>query len=106
MIEWGPGVYGLRPAAQRYFGKDPAELTPGQMALLVALSPGPVKYQRSIEGGELRPGFETLVNNLLAKLRSVDALSEEEYEAARAEILVFRGKPPDPEGTWGLATFP
>jgi hypothetical protein len=87
VIEWGPGVYGLRPAAQRYFGKDPAELTPGQMALLVALIPGPVKYQRSLATGTPSPGFRPLVDRLLAKLRSVDAISEEEYQTALADDL-------------------
>jgi hypothetical protein len=87
VIEWGPGVYGLRPAARRYFGEEPGELTPGQMALLVALIPGPVKYQRSIASGAPSPGFRPLVDRLLAKLRSVDAISEEEYQTALAEDL-------------------
>jgi hypothetical protein len=87
VIEWGPGVYGLRPAARRYFGKEPGELTPGEMALLVALIPGPVKYQQSIATGTPSPGFRPLVDRLLAKLRSVDALSEEQYQTALAEEL-------------------
>jgi membrane peptidoglycan carboxypeptidase len=94
IIEWGPGLYGLRPAARHYFDKEPQALSPREIAFLISMIPGPVKYQRSIEGGELRKGFETLVNNLLVKLKSVDALSEEEYEAALAETLVFRGQPP------------
>ena len=87
VIEWGPGVYGLRPAARQYFGRDPAELSPGQMALLVALIHGPVKYQRSLAGGTPSPGFRPLVDRLLAKLRSVDAISEEEYETALTDEL-------------------
>jgi hypothetical protein len=87
VIEWGPSVYGLRPAARHYFGREPAELTPKQMAFLVSLVPGPIKYQRSIEGGAMTPFFEGLVATLLAKLRSVDALTEEEYTAALAEPL-------------------
>jgi hypothetical protein len=87
IIEWGPGVYGLRPAARRYFGRDPGELTPAQMALLVALVPGPVKYQRSIAAGTPSPGFRPLVDRLLAKLRSVGALSEEQYQTALADDL-------------------
>ena len=57
------------------------------MALLVALIPGPVKYQRSIAGGTPSPGFRPLVDRLLAKLRSVDAISEEEYETALTDEL-------------------
>jgi hypothetical protein len=56
----------------------------------VALIPGPIKYQRSFEEGALSPGFEPLVTNLLLKLRSVNALSEEECAAALAETLTFR----------------
>jgi hypothetical protein len=90
VIEWGPGLYGLRPAARHYFGKEPRALTPKEMAFLVALIPGPIKYQRSFEEGSLSPGFEPLVTNLLVKLRSMNALSEEEYMAALAQTLTFR----------------
>jgi hypothetical protein len=85
VIEWGPGLHGLRPAARRYFAREPRDLTPRQMAFLVAIIPGPVKYQRSFASGTLSPGFRPLVDNLLAKLRSVDALTEEEYYSALAE---------------------
>jgi hypothetical protein len=87
VIEWGPGLYGLRPASHRYFHREPSELTPAQTAFLVALIPGPVKYQRSFADGTPSPGFRQLVDRLLVKLRSVDALTEEQYEAARAEDL-------------------
>jgi monofunctional biosynthetic peptidoglycan transglycosylase len=90
VIEWGPALHGLRPAARHYFGKDPRALSPKEIAFLVVLIPGPVKYQRSFNEGALTSGLEPLVINLLAKLRSVDALSEEEYLAARAETLEFR----------------
>ena len=87
VIEWGPSVYGLRRASRYYFAREPMQLTPKQMAFLVSLVPGPIKYQRSFEGGVLTPFFEGLVATLLAKLRSVDALTEEEYAAALAEPL-------------------
>jgi membrane peptidoglycan carboxypeptidase len=87
VIEWGPGLYGLRPASRHYFAREPSDLTPAQMALLVSLVPGPVKYQRSLASGRPSPGFRPLVDGLLAKLRSVDLLTEDEYEAARADAL-------------------
>ncbi len=87
VIEWGPDVYGLRPAARHYFGVDPHDLTHKQMAFLVALIPGPVKYQRSFADGTLSAGFRPLVDNLLVKMRSIDVLTEDDYETARAEEL-------------------
>jgi membrane peptidoglycan carboxypeptidase len=81
-----------------YFSKEPKDLTPKEVAFLVSLIPGPIKYQRSIQGDELGPGFDHLVNNLLVKLRSVGALTEEAYQAARDEKLLFRWTHTEVEG--------
>ena len=90
VIEWGPHLYGLRPAARHYFGKEPAELTPKQMAFLVALVPGPLKYQRSFAGGVPSLFLEGRMATLLAKLHSVGALSDDEYLTALAGPLDLR----------------
>jgi hypothetical protein len=93
VIEWGPGLYGLRPASRRYFAREPRDLSPAQMALLVSLVPGPAKYQRSLASGRPSAGFRPLVDALLAKLRSVDLLTEEEYETALADELAVNTTP-------------
>jgi hypothetical protein len=98
VIEWGPHLYGLRPAARHYFGEEPGELTPKQMAFLVALVPGPVKYQRSFPGGTPTPFLEGRMATLLAKLHSVGALSDEEYERALAAPLDLLVPGPAEEG--------
>jgi len=92
IIEWGPDLYGLRPAARAYFDREPKDLTPAQTAFLVSLIPGPIKYQSSFAHGTPGPGLRQLVDNLLAKLRSVDALTEEEYQRALVEEIVVRGR--------------
>ena len=45
------------------------------------------------------------MNNLLVKVRSVDAISEEEFQQALTETLVFRGQPPPIDGTWEPQTY-
>jgi monofunctional biosynthetic peptidoglycan transglycosylase len=95
IIEWGPDLRGLRPAARRYFGCEPQALTPAQMAFLVAIIPGPIKYQSSFAHGMPGPGLRSLIDALLAKLRSVHAIGEEDYTQALGEpIVVAGGKPP------------
>lgn len=95
IIEWGPGLRGLRPAAHTYFGREPRELTPAEMAFLVAIIPGPIKYQSSFAHGTPGPGLRALIEDLLAKLRSVDAIGEQEYRRALSEpIVVAGGRPP------------
>lgn len=90
VIEWGPGIYGLGPAARHYFGCAPSQLTPRQTAFLVVLIPGPVKYQRSFAAGTPTPFFEAMIATLLGKLRAVGALSEEDYQSALGAPLDLR----------------
>jgi Transglycosylase len=90
VIEWGPGIYGLTPAARYYFGREPAQLTPRQMAFLVVLIPGPVKYQRSLATGTPTPFFEGMITTLLGKLLAAGALSEEDYQSALEAPLDLR----------------
>jgi len=91
IIEWGPDLRGLRPAARHYFGREPQALTPAQMAFLVAIIPGPIKYQSSFAHGTPGPGLRSLIGDLLAKLRSVHAIGEEEYQQALSEPIVIAG---------------
>ena len=83
------------PRAPRYFGGEPRELTPAEMAFLVAIIPGPIKYQSSFAHGKPGPGLRSLIDELLAKLQSVHAIGEAEYLHALGEpIVVVSGRPP------------
>jgi hypothetical protein len=91
IIEWGPEVRGLRPAARTYFDCEPQALTPAEMAFLVVIIPGPIKYQSSFAHGTPGPGLRSLMDELLGKLRSVNAISEQEYRRALEEPVVISG---------------
>ena len=41
IAEFGEGVYGAQAAAEAFFGKSPARLSPGEAALLAAVLPNP-----------------------------------------------------------------
>jgi monofunctional biosynthetic peptidoglycan transglycosylase len=41
LIELGPGTYGVAEGAERYFGKEPEELSADEAAQLAALLPAP-----------------------------------------------------------------
>lgn len=47
VIEWGNGVFGAEAAAQHYFGRSAADLTPHQAALLAAMIPRPRYYDNN-----------------------------------------------------------
>ncbi len=103
VIEWGPGLHGLGPAARHYFGKNPQDLTPREGAFLVALIPGPVKYQPSFASGVLSRGFTRLVNGVLRRLASVGMLTPEELKVELETPLRLRWTPPDVPGEEPLA---
>lgn len=44
VIEFGPGIYGVRAAAEIYYRVPPARLTAAQMAMLVAILPNPKEW--------------------------------------------------------------
>ena len=44
VAEFGPGLYGVGAASQRYFGKAPADLDEGEAAQLAAVLPSPAAW--------------------------------------------------------------
>jgi len=51
IIEWGDGVFGIEEAADKYFGKEPAELTTNDCAKLAAVIPSPLVHQPNVNSG-------------------------------------------------------
>jgi monofunctional biosynthetic peptidoglycan transglycosylase len=45
VVEFGPGVYGVGAASQRYFGKTPADLDESEAAQLAAVLPSPATWR-------------------------------------------------------------
>ena len=73
------------------------------MAFLVCLIPSPVRYHQAYAAGHVGPGMEQLMANLLAKLRSVGAITDDDYARALEEELRFRpqAQAPEPVGSTG-----
>lgn len=53
IVEWGPGVVGLREAARYYFGKQAQALEVREAALLAQLLPSPIRYGESLKQAEV-----------------------------------------------------
>ena len=59
-IEMGDGVYGAQAAAQHWYRKDAANLTPKQAAGIAAILPNPRKYSAT--------SSSSYINNRKAKI--------------------------------------
>jgi membrane peptidoglycan carboxypeptidase len=92
IIEWGPGIYGIGPAAQHYFGRDPSELTPKEAAFLATIIPNPIKYHSYYRHGALSEVWERRVRELLVKMRDRGVLDEVQFAEADETPIVFASK--------------
>lgn len=86
-IPYGSNAYGIESASEVFFGKAAKDLTAAQSALLASLPKAPSYY--SPHGDNLK---ETLArkDNLLLKMKNLGYISEDEYQTATKENLVFR----------------
>lgn len=70
VIEYGPGVYGVRNAADHYFGVSPDELGPAESAYLATILPNPKAYHSYWEQDEVPDRFRRRVARFLETLGS------------------------------------
>lgn len=87
LVEWGPGLYGIRQAAQTYFGKSPSDLSAKESAFLALLLPAPRKYFEYFKNKELTKWAGGRLDRILFVMHSMGFLADEEYELARNENL-------------------
>jgi hypothetical protein len=58
IIEWGPGIYGIKPAARFYFNKTPGALSLSESIFLSSLVPRPKAFRYTfVTNGVLREYF-------------------------------------------------
>ena len=102
VVEFGPGIYGIGPAARFFFGVEPRDLTLLQSIYLATLLPAPVPRFAFYERGAVP--METL-HRLRSIARSMGAarlIEQADADRAREEGLAFRpsATPPPGAGTW------
>jgi hypothetical protein len=89
VIEYGPRLYGIGPAARHYFGKNASELTPLEAAFLASILPSPKRRYVQYCHGSLTGPWDKYVRRILGKMHERGRLNDDEYAAALASTLVF-----------------
>ncbi len=90
VIEYGPGVYGLRHAAAYYFGREPIELSPAESAFLACMLPSPKTYHVSYERGALTRSMKNRMRRLLEHMAKRERIGPEALAYGLAELDDFR----------------
>jgi membrane peptidoglycan carboxypeptidase len=89
VVELGPGIYGVGPAAAHYFDTSPRDLTLGQALYLASILPDPTR-QHFAPDGSVTERWSEYLQKLMKIARKVERISDEELEAGLAEQVGFR----------------
>jgi hypothetical protein len=105
-IEFGPGLYGIKPAAFQYFGKPPRDLNPREAAFFSSILPSPKRRFKQFCQDKLSGWTESKIERILQLMVKRGRLTEQDYLIAMQTPLVFQ---PDKRGfcdkkypKWGI----
>jgi hypothetical protein len=87
VVEWGPGIYGIREASRHYLLKDPSRIHPLEAAFLAALLPSPRRFHRTwfLAGRVPRARLDAILDNM-AHAGWLDAASRDAWKARPLEL--------------------
>lgn len=89
VIEFGPGLYGIGPAAQYYFGKSAKDLDPVEAAFFSSILPDPKRRSAQFCSNALTKWTTSKIAHMLENQRKRHLLTQEEYDRATVTPLVF-----------------
>jgi hypothetical protein len=88
VVEFGPGIYGIRSAAMHYFNSHPGELSLAQAMFLASIMSNP-KANHFQADGALKPAWAKHLQYLMRVARKINRIGDDELEAGMNEHLVF-----------------
>ncbi|MCC7436608.1 penicillin-binding protein, partial [Candidatus Nomurabacteria bacterium] len=83
---YGGTIYGVEEASQAFFSKSSKDLTIAEAAYLAAIPQAPTYYSPF---GKNKDKLESRKNTVLKKMNSLKYISDEQYDQAKNEIVVF-----------------
>ncbi|HAS80981.1 MAG: hypothetical protein UR25_C0003G0147 [Candidatus Nomurabacteria bacterium GW2011_GWE1_32_28] len=83
---YGGNIYGIAEASKTYFNKIPENLTLAEAAYLAAIPQSPTVLSPY---GKNKDKLDTRKNLVLSRMKTLNFISEEEYNTAKNEVVVF-----------------
>ncbi len=84
IAEWGKGIYGAEAAAQAYFGKSAADLTPDEAVALAVVLPNPRRWNPAQKGRYV----ERNMRRIMVRMRASGLLPEEASTISAEDIRI------------------
>jgi len=89
VVEFGPMLYGIGPAAAYYFNTIPNELSVAQSLFLASLLPNP-KRNYFLQTGLVSKGWVTYLHRLMKIMRERNKINDEEFMDGLSEVLTYQ----------------
>jgi hypothetical protein len=109
VIEYGPGIYGIRNAAKHYWNREPSELSPAEGVFIATILPNPKRYHAYYQKNAIPSGTLANMRKFLARLGDRGAFDKEATEYGLHELEHFRfardSKPAEPRAIAGTAAL-
>lgn len=92
VIEYGPDVYGIGPAARHYFNSGASSLSLGQALYLGSILSNPLESYFG-SGGAVTPNRMGYLKTLMKIVHKIGRISDEELDRGLRETVVFGSGP-------------
>ncbi len=89
VIEFGPGIYGIGPAAHYYFAKRASDLSLGQALYIATILPSPER-QHFAPDGKVTEAWTRYLQKLMQIAKKIGRVTDAELQAGLAEQVAFR----------------
>lgn len=89
VIEFGPGLYGIRQATRYYFDQEPHQLSLGQALYLASILPKP-DSQHFAPDGRVTERWSAYLRKLMRIAHTIRRISDQELELGLLEQVAFR----------------
>ncbi len=97
IIEFGPDIYGVGPAAEHYFARKPSELNLAESMFLSSVLPNPIAFHRVYEDGHLGDGWMRTIRSHMDVARHTGLISPAELAEGLTQTVEFhKGDAPRP----------
>jgi hypothetical protein len=89
VIEYGPGLYGIGPAARHYFGKPAKDLNPVEAAFFSSILPDPKGRYKQYCANTLTRWTDAKIKRILMLMVKRDRITQAEYDLYSNTPLLF-----------------
>ncbi|HYX32913.1 MAG TPA: biosynthetic peptidoglycan transglycosylase [Oligoflexus sp.] len=93
VIEFGPGIFGIGSAAEHYFRKRAADLSPLESVYLASIIYSPRRHFGSYCRGNVSKEWDKRLRQLLQLMYDKELIGEDDFVTSQSQSIAFRSPP-------------